>query len=50
MSKKKLLAFLDSYTKKHFTDEEKFMTAYKCPLEEVNKQQHALFITKIEEF
>ncbi len=47
---KELLAFLDSYTKKHFADEEKIMTANKCPLEEVNKQQHAVFIAKLEEF
>lgn len=44
------LDFLESYTKQHFADEEKFMEMHNCELKEVNKKQHAIFIQKIADF
>jgi hemerythrin len=45
-----LLAFLDTYTKKHFADEEKIMETNKCPMADLNKQQHVIFIANLQEF
>ena len=42
-----VIEFLDNYTKTHFSDEEKIMAKHNCPIAEINKQQHEIFLTKI---
>ena len=41
------LEFLTTYTKMHFAAEEKLMQEYRCPVAELNKQQHTEFIQKV---
>jgi len=43
-----LLDFLDSYTKKHFSDEEKYMQSIRYPGFEEQKKAHAAFITQLD--
>lgn len=43
-----LLDFLDSYTKKHFSDEEKYMLSIRYPGFEEQKKAHAAFITQLD--
>ena len=45
-----VIDFLDEYTKTHFADEEKIMAKNNCPVAELNKQQHAIFLGKIAKF
>lgn len=42
-----LLEFLDSYTKKHFADEEKYMRELNYPGLEEQKKAHASFIAQL---
>ncbi|WP_099206014.1 bacteriohemerythrin [Scatolibacter rhodanostii] len=42
-----LLEFLDSYTKKHFADEEKYMLSIQYPGYEEQKKAHILFIAQL---
>ena len=42
-----LLEFLDSYTKKHFADEEKFMLSIRYPGYDEQKQAHTAFIAQL---
>lgn len=44
-----LLEFLDSYTKKHFADEEKYMASINYPGLEEQKKAHASFIERLEQ-
>ncbi|NLJ99989.1 MAG: hemerythrin family protein [Clostridia bacterium] len=43
-----LLEFLDSYTKKHFADEEKYMLEIDYPEYEIQKKAHNAFISRLE--
>ena len=43
-----LLDFLDSYTKKHFADEEKYMQSIRYPGFEEQKKAHSAFITQLD--
>jgi len=43
-----MLAFLDSYTKKHFADEEKYMQSIRYPGYEDQKKAHTAFIGELE--
>ena len=43
-----LLQFLDSYTKKHFADEEKYMMSIHYPGYEEQKKAHTAFIAQLE--
>ena len=43
-----LLQFLDSYTKKHFADEEKYMLSIHYPGYEEQKKAHTAFIAQLE--
>lgn len=42
-----LLNFLDSYTKEHFADEEKYMLSIHYPEYEEQKKAHAAFIAQL---
>lgn len=42
-----LLDFLDSYTKKHFADEEKYMLSIRYPGYEEQKKAHTAFIAEL---
>jgi hemerythrin len=42
-----LLEFLDSYTKEHFADEEKYMLSIKYPGYDEQKKAHEAFIAKL---
>ncbi len=42
-----LLEFLDSYTKKHFTDEEQYMLQIHYPEYEEQRRAHAAFIAQL---
>lgn len=42
-----LLGFLDDYTKKHFSDEEKYMLSIHYPEYEEQKKAHKLFIDQL---
>lgn len=42
-----LLEFLDSYTKKHFADEENYMLSIKYPEYEAQKKAHTTFIAQL---
>lgn len=42
-----LLDFLDSYTKKHFSDEEKYMLSIHYPEYEAQKKAHTAFIEQL---
>ena len=42
-----LLAFLEDYTKRHFSDEENYMRSIQYPGYEEQKAAHALFIDKL---
>ncbi len=42
-----LLDFLDSYTKKHFADEEKYMLSIRYPGYEEQKKAHMAFIAEL---
>ena len=42
-----LLDFLDSYTKKHFADEESYMLSIKYPDYQAQKQAHTTFIAQL---
>lgn len=44
-----LLEFLDSYTKKHFADEERYMLKIKYPGYEEQKKAHSAFIAQLAE-
>lgn len=43
-----MLQFLDSYTKKHFADEEKYMLSIHYPGYEEQKKAHTAFIAQLE--
>ena len=43
-----MLAFLDSYTKKHFADEEKYMLSIRYPGYDEQKKAHTAFIAQLE--
>lgn len=42
-----ILQFLENYTVKHFTDEEKFMQQIKYPQFQQHKAKHAEFVAKV---
>jgi len=42
-----MLEFLDQYTKKHFSDEEKFMESIGYPELEAQKKAHAFFVERL---
>lgn len=44
-----MLEFLDSYTKKHFADEEKYMQDISYPQYEEQRKAHASFMAQLEE-
>lgn len=43
-----MLAFLDSYTRKHFADEEKYMLSISYPGYDEQKKAHTAFIAQLE--
>src|SRR5690554_4308148 len=43
-----LLEFLDTYTKKHFADEERYMQSIKYPGYDEQKQAHTWFISELD--
>ncbi|MCS7304605.1 MAG: bacteriohemerythrin [Thermoguttaceae bacterium] len=45
----KLIQFLDSYTKKHFAEEERLMADRKCPVAEANKLAHRQLLERLEQ-
>lgn len=42
-----LLEFLDQYTKKHFSDEERYMLSIKYPEYDMQKKMHADFLARL---
>ncbi len=44
-----LLNFLDTYVRKHFTEEEVYMRLHKCPAMIENQKAHAAFLKSLKE-
>jgi hemerythrin len=45
-----LLCFLDEYVRVHFSDEEKLQVAHSYPDYPLHREQHRIFINKLDEF
>ncbi len=46
----KLFVFLEKYAHKHFTEEEKYMEQYQCPVAQQNKEAHQRFVMMLDKF